>query len=136
MSAPTPDRAALAALAAASLTRDQLRAAGWVPVSKCGDLHPWGYQIVTWLQIGREGGLTVEAVGFEYLTRWKAGDAERLPAARGVPADLPRVFVTRYADQIKVHQALGIAVVAPGAPWGERDARQPSLFDYATPQEN
>lgn len=135
---PAPDRDALAALAAASLTRDQLRAGGWVAVSKNADLHRHGYNIVLWFQIGIvDGAAAITAIGFEYLSRWAAGAADRPPElAGGVPAALPRVFVTRYADQVKVHRALGIAVVAPGALWGERDARQPSLFDYAAPQEN
>lgn len=92
------DRAALAALAARSLTREQL-AAGWRNAAKSSDLFELGYSVSHWVAPGVRGSEVLEFNPY---------------VVAGVPADLPRVTVDNYADQAALHRAIGARVVSPG----------------------
>lgn len=96
------DRAALADLAARSLSRDQLDAGGWRPIIKSTDLFPHGYLVVHWIKPGVRESELLEFMPYS-------------PAGR--PSDLPRVTLNTFADQAALHRAVGAKVTAPGVPF-------------------
>lgn len=106
--ASAADRDALASVAARSLTRDAMRAAGFMCLHAHMDLLAYGYTVRHWLRL-RDGA---EVLEFN-------------PSL----SDLPRVTACCYAEQAAVHRALGLNLVPPGCDWS--DYRQPGLFDAA-----
>jgi len=97
------DRAALADLAARSLSREQLDAGGWRPIIKSTDLFSHGYTVIHWIKPGVR-----ESEVLEYVPRTVRGDV-----AKG----LPRVTLNTFADQATLHRAVGAKVTAPGVPF-------------------
>jgi hypothetical protein len=95
---PTPRLDALDALAAASSTRAQLAADGFIDMHAYADLHPHGYTIRVWFRV-RDG-----AVAYEYLPRL---------------SQLPRVVARGYTAQAELHKALGLSLARPGELWAD-----------------
>lgn len=93
------DLAALADLAARSIPRADLMAAGYRNLAKSSDLFDLGYSVSHWFHPGTR----VELV--EYNPTRGAGR----PAVQ-----LPRVTATTYAEQVAIHEAIGARVVGPG----------------------
>ena len=102
------DRAALAGLAAAAVSRGQLQARGYLAVCLSSDLFAHGYAVRHWFR---------PSDGDEVL--------EYNPRADG----LPRLTASTYEEQCAAHKALGLNLVPPGQPW--EDYGQRGLFDGA-----
>lgn len=97
------DRAALADLAARSLTREELDAQGFRPIIKSTDLFPHGYTVVHWIKPGVKASELLE-----YLPRVCRGETG---------AGLPRITLTTFADQAALHRAVGAKVTGSGVPF-------------------
>ena len=102
-------------------TRQQLRDHGYRPISKCSDLHAWGYQIVIWVNLeeyrrAQELGIHMDEGGlcYEYAPR-----PEHPRTVHNRRPDLPRMTAFTREEQVEAHQAMGAPV------WGS----QLGLFD-------
>jgi hypothetical protein len=100
------DRHVLEELSRTSVTRQQLRADGFIDLSAAADLHPYGYTVRHWLRLNPWQLL------MEFIPRH---------------SDLPRVTADCYERQARLHRALGLNLVAPGECWN--DYQNPGLFD-------
>lgn len=111
MTAPSSD--VLAALAARSMTRAEL-SAGYVQLAKSSALFRWGYCVSFWMRPS-DGRVVLELY-------------PRRVAGRPAPG-LPRLTIDSYADQVRLHRALGLGLTAPGEPWDDKLHASPGLFD-------
>lgn len=100
--APQVCRPALDELASRSMSPEQLRA-DYVSVAKSGDLFDLGYTIIHWIKPGDP-----KAEVIEYRPRF---------------SDFPRVTITDYVDQVKVHEAIGAKVVGRGRDFHAKGGR-------------
>ncbi|MBA4187568.1 MAG: hypothetical protein C0467_06070 [Planctomycetaceae bacterium] len=91
---PVVDPAALSAIAAKAVSREALVADGFVNLLKSTDLFRHGYSVSHWIKPAVPGSHLLEYV----------------PRA----SKLPRLTATTYAEQVAIHEALGIRVVSPG----------------------
>jgi hypothetical protein len=92
------DRDALAAIAARSVPRSELHGR-YCNCAKSSDMFELGYTISHWIIPGEPAS---ELLEYNPLV------------VAGVPANLPRVTATSYADQVAIHEAIGARVVGPG----------------------
>lgn len=100
------DLAALADIAARSIPRETMQAAGYIPVCKSTDLQADGYTVLDWLNpfMVRTGDPARHVL--EYVP-----SSHRRPA--GAP-EVPRLTASSYAEQCAIHEALRLRVVGPG----------------------
>jgi hypothetical protein len=103
------DLAALADIAARSIPRARLQAEGFRGVTKSTELQPEGYTVIDWLHPARALAGAPDRHVMEYVP-----SSHRRP--RGAPT-LPRLTASTYAEQVAIHQALGLRVVSPGQPF-------------------
>lgn len=103
------DLAALADIAAGATPRAELQAAGFRPVTKSTELQPEGYTVIDWLHPGRALAGDPDRHVMEYVP-----SGHRRPT--GAPT-LPRLTAATYAEQLAIHEALGLRVVGPGRPF-------------------
>jgi hypothetical protein len=90
------DRKALLEMSEDAITVEYLKREGFRSVCKSNHLHPYGYTITMWLCL--EGSRLV----YEYRPRL---------------SDLPRLTASNYAEQCRIHFALGLNIVGPGQEW-------------------
>jgi len=102
--------ARLTELAARAVPGDALRAQ-YRSVQAFADLHPIGYTVRLWWRLGDGHQI------LEYHHRM-SNDAGRLP----------RLTAGSYAEQVEIHEALGLAVVGPGQEWAHGCEQLP-LFE-------
>jgi len=96
-------------LAQRTIPRSELRERGYVPVSKYADLHPYGYQIVAWVNASElrkaiDANTKMGPEGLLYEMVPRPGDPRN---KRGL-SHLPRVTFTDPEDQRRFHRAIGL----------------------------
>ena len=104
--------AALQAIATRAIPREQLQAEGYRSLAGSSDLFRHGYFVRHWYRISDQREV------LEYTAR---------PERKTRATELPRLTATTYAEQVEIHRALGLNLVAPGERWEDYGGR--GLFD-------
>ena len=107
---PTAHMGRLSEIAGRSMSRADLKAAGYRMLAGSTDLHKYGYSIKHWFKVSN-GDQVIEYV----------------PRSKG--SGLPRVTATKYEDQVTIHRAVN----APVKPPGGSDAKQKTMFGEPEP---
>lgn len=114
----------LSELAAGSPSREEMVARGFRGLAKSSDMHKVGYQIQHWLIPGEAGSEVIEYSPINNV-HWQTKERQQ--------NDLPRIVVSCYADQARLHVALGLNLVGPGDQWKNYGSK--GLFDEQLLQE-
>jgi hypothetical protein len=104
---PIVNTAALAALALLAIPRSMIKGHWFLSLVASSDLHRYGYTIRHWVRL-KDGACVDEYNPYP-------------------PRKLPRLTATTYAQQVAIHEAMGLNLVGRGEQWV--DYKGPGLFD-------